>query len=256
MKPPRRKSRSARGKSDEIDAAAAVHTVMAQPVEQLAVPRSDGARQALSVLLSCRRRADSHRTGLRNELTVLARTHDLDLDARRALTLAQDRQISRWRSRETDSVGLVIIGAQAKDTAEQILTEYQRIESIDAQLQPLVEGLCPGLLDIFGVGPVTAATILCAYPHKVRVHSEAAFAKMAGIAPIPASSANTVRWRLNRFGGRQLNRAIDTIVRVRIIHEDRTQNYIQRRTQEGKTHREIRRYLTREIHRSLQALMP
>lgn len=260
VKPPRRKSRSARGKSDEIDAAAAVQTVMAQPVEDLTVPRSDGAREAMRVLLSSRRRADSHRTGLRSALTVLARTHDLDIDARRALTMAQVRQIKRWRSRQTDSIEIAVIRAQAKEMAEQITAEYQRIEATDAQLQQLVEDLCPGLLEIFGVGPVTAASILCAYSHKGRVRSEAAFAKMAGIAPIPASSGNTVRWRLNRFGDRHLNQAIDTIVRVRIMHEERTQNYIQRRTQEGKTYREIRRvlrrYVAREIYRSLQALMP
>lgn len=95
VKPPRRKSRSARGKSDEIDAAAAVQAVMAQPVEDLAVPRSDGAREAMRVLLSSRRRADTHRTGLRSALTVLARTHDLDVDARRALGMAQVRKITR-----------------------------------------------------------------------------------------------------------------------------------------------------------------
>lgn len=119
----------------------------------------------------------------------------------------------------------------------------------------MVEDLCPGLLDIFGVGPVAAASILSAYSHKGRVRSEAAFAKMAGIAPIPASSGNTVRWRLNRFGDRHLNQSINTIVRVRIMHEERTQNDVKRRTQEGKTNREIRRilrrYVVREIYRSL-----
>lgn len=260
VKSPARKSRSAWGKSDEIDAAAAVHTVLSQSIHQLADPRSDGTREALQVLLAARRRADTYRTGLRNALTGLARTHDLGIDARRALTMAQIREISRWRARRFDSIEVEVARHQAKDTAEQILAEHHRIENIDKQLQELVEELCAGLLDIFGIGPVTAATILCAYSHKGRIRSEAAFAKMAGIAPIPASSGNTVRWRLNRFGDRHLNRAIDTIVRVRIMHEERTQNYVKRRTQEGKTHREIRRvlrrYVAREIYRSLQALMP
>lgn len=144
VKPPRRKSRSARGKSDEIDAAAAVETVMAQPVEDLAIPRSDGSREAMRVLLSSRRRADSHCTGLRSALTGLARTHDLDIDARRALTMTQVRQISRWRSRQSDSIEVAVIRAQAKEMAEQITTEYERIETIDAQLQQLLEDLCPG----------------------------------------------------------------------------------------------------------------
>lgn len=174
--------------------------------------------------------------------------------------MAQFRQIGRCRSRHTDSAEVAVIRAQAKEMAEQVITEYQRIETIDTQLQQLTEELCPGLLDIFGVGPVTAATILCAYPHQDRLRSEAAFAKMAGVAPIPPSSGNTVRWRLSSFGDRHLNQAIDTIVRVRIMHEDRAKHYIQRRTQKGKTHPEIqrvpRRYVGREIYRSLQALTP
>lgn len=260
VKPPRRRSRSAKGKSDEIDAQAAVQAVMSEPVEQLAVPRSDGVREAMRVLLASRRTSDTHRTGLRSALTVLARTHDLGIDARRALTMAQVREVSRWRAREIDRLEVAVIRAEAKDMATQICAEYQRIETIDTQLQQLVQQMCPGLLDIFGVGPVVAANLLCAYSHKGRIHSEAAFAKMAGIAPIPASSGNTVRWRLNRFGDRQLNQAVDTIVRVRIMHEERTQNYVKRRTEEGKTNREIRRmlrrYVAREIYRSLQALMP
>lgn len=97
-------------------------------------------------------------------LTVLSRANDLDLDARPAQTMAQVRQISRWRSRETDSVGVAVIRSQAKDMTEQAPLEYQRLASIYAQLQ-LVEDLCAGLLDIFGVGPVSAAAILCAHSH-------------------------------------------------------------------------------------------
>ena len=138
----------------------------------------------MRVLLAARRTADTHRTGLRSALTVLARTHDLGIDARRVLTMTRVGEVSRWRARETDSLEAAVIRAQAKDMAEQNLTEYQRIETIDAQLLQLVEELCPGLLEIFGVGPVNAATILCAYSHRGRVRSEAAFAKQhRAVAP-------------------------------------------------------------------------
>lgn len=144
--------------------------------------------------------------------------------------------------------------------ADQILAVDARIDDINAQLATLEGDVCPGLLNVFGVGPLTAATILRAYSHKGRIHTEAAFANLVGIAPIPASSGNTVQWRLNRSGDRALNEAIDTIMRARIMHDERTQDYVKRRTGEGKTPREIRRilklYVAREIYRTLGHLMP
>ena len=71
-----------------------------------------------------------------------------------------------------------------------------------------------------GVGPVTAAQLLISWSHPGRLRSEAAFAMLAGVAPIPASSGQVVRYRLNRGGDRQLNRALHTIVMIReALHE-------------------------------------
>ena len=110
-----------------------------------------------------------------------------------------------------------------------------------------------------GVGPVTAAILLTAYSHEGRVRSEAAFANLAGAAPLPASSGNTIRHRLNRRGDRQLNGALDVIARVRISCDSITRDYVTRRTAEGKTSREIRRslkrYLARSLFRQLNTLM-
>jgi transposase len=122
-----------------------------------------------------------------------------------------------------------------------------------------VELMAPGVLDIHGVGPVTAAIILAAYSHHGRVRSEAAFAALAGASPIPASSGNTNRHRLNRYGDRQLNRALDVVARTRSLTDPATHAYIQRRTAEGRTPREIRRclkrFIARQIFRQLQPLM-
>jgi transposase len=75
----------------------------------------------------------------------------------------------------------------------------------------------PALLEEFGVGPIVAATVWCAWSHPGRIHSEAAFAMLAGVAPIPANSGQvTTRYRLNRYGDRQLNRALHTVVQIRI----------------------------------------
>ncbi|MFI7744946.1 transposase [Kocuria rhizosphaericola] len=75
-----------------------------------------------------------------------------------------------------------------------------------------------------GIGPVTAAIIVCAYSHHGRIRSGAAFAALAGVAPRPASSGNTTRHRLNRSGDRQLNRAFETIVRTRISFDPVTRD--------------------------------
>lgn len=119
------------------------------------------------------------------------------------------------------------------------------------QLRTHAEQLAPGLQTTPGIGPMTASVIICAYSHRGRVRSEAAFAALAGVAPLPASSGNTTRHRLSRSGDRQLNRAFDTIVRTRMTFDPVTRDYLQRRTAEGKTRREARRTLKRYVCRSV-----
>ena len=113
------------------------------------------------------------------------------------------------------------------------------------------------LLDKPGIGPVTAAVAMAAWSHDGRLHSEAAFASLAGVSPIPASSGNTVRHRLNRGGDRRLNKALHMATVVRMTHDPQTKAYLERRLAEGLTKREIRRilkrYLARQIHRTLTA---
>ncbi len=85
----------------------------------------------------------------------------------------------------------------------------------------------PDLLEEFGVGPIVAATVLCAWSHPGRIHSEAAFAMLAGVAPIPANSGQvTTRSRLNRYGDRQLNNALHTVVQSRIQYQQATRDYV------------------------------
>ena len=114
-----------------------------------------------------------------------------------------------------------------------------------------------GLLDQPGIGPVTAAVAFTAWSHPGRVRSEAAFASLAGVNPIPASSGNTVRHRINREGDRRLNRALHMAVVARVRMDPATRTYVQNRTAEGRTPREIRRclkrYLARPIYRQLNA---
>jgi transposase len=100
-----------------------------------------------------------------------------------------------------------------------------------------------------------------AWSHPGRVRNEAAFAALAGVNPIPASSGNTRRHRLNRGGDRQLNRALHTVIMNRMVHDERTRNYVARHYGEEPTKkskreikRNLKRYLARRVYKILNAL--
>lgn len=118
-----------------------------------------------------------------------------------------------------------------------------------------VRATCPQLLDEYGVGPISAAQLLIGWSHHGRLRSQACFARLAGVAPIPASSGNTTRHRLDRGGDRQLNNAIHTIALARAKRDPETIAYIARRVSEGKTRREALRALKRHISRRLYRIL-
>jgi transposase len=124
----------------------------------------------------------------------------------------------------------------------------------------LVAQSAPQLLDEYGVGVVTAAQVIVSWSHPGRCRSEAAFARLAGVAPIPASSGQTQRHRLNRGGDRQLNHALHMITATRARGHQETRDYIARRVDEGLTPREARRciktYLARRLYRLLERTHP
>jgi transposase len=124
------------------------------------------------------------------------------------------------------------------------------------EILAIVRSWRPELLERKGVGPIVAATVLCAWSHPCRIHSEAAFAMLGGAAPIPANSGQvTTHYRLNRYGDRQLNRAFHTVVLSRMRYDADTQAYVSRRTAQGKTPREIKRCLKRYVARELFRLL-
>lgn len=259
VRPPRRASHAGRGKPDEIDALAAARTVLGEQVEALAEPRSGGNREALRILLNARNAMVRQDTADRLMLMSLLRTMDLGIDARHALTDEQILLVSRWRARREDDLSITIARSEAKRLAAAILQFHAQLASNHRQLQDVVGAMAAGLLDLSGVGPVSAAQVLISYSHHGRVRSEAAFAALAGVNPIPASSGNTTRHRLNRHGDRQLNRALYTIARSRMLYDPATIAYVERRTSEGKTLREIRRcikrFIARQLFRRLQILL-
>lgn len=138
-----------------------------------------------------------------------------------------------------------------RDLAQRVKAMQAEAARQEKAIMGVITSWRPDLLDEPGVGPIVAATILCAWSHPGRFRHEAAFANLAGVAPIPASSGLTTRYRLNRCGDRQLNRALHVIVLSRLRRDPDTRAYAQRRRAEGKTDREIKRCLERYIARRL-----
>jgi transposase len=122
------------------------------------------------------------------------------------------------------------------------------------EIETLISKLAPQLLSQPGIGPLLAAQIVLSWSHQGRLASEAAFARLAGAAPIPASSGQTIRYRLDRGGDRQLNRALHQIVLTRRRIHRPTIDYIERRVREGKSRREATRCLKRYLARTLYRL--
>jgi len=251
VKPPKTKSRGGDGKTDRIDAELAALSVLRLPVSKLIIPRDGTMRKSLRILLTARRGMVMRRTAEKQTLIALLRGCDLGIDARKALTPKQYTEIAKWETGVGDDQEQAIARFEAKRLATGIVESGLVLEQNEIQLAALVRAMAPELLDAPGLGPVTAAQILCSYSHKGRVRSAAAFAALAGTTPIPASSGNVTRHRLNRFGDRALNGAIHTIALSRMQHDDTTKAYVTKRTSQGQSTREIRRSLKRYIARRL-----
>lgn len=254
-RPPKRNTRRA-GKSDPIDAELAARHALALPLEKVLVPRTGkGDPAALRVLLTARKAINKRKTATSNALIAHLRIFDLDVDARHTLTHDQIVQISRWRTRPSDNLAMATIRGHAIDLASQVVTHKKTLSTNEEGLRTHVEALAPWLLNETGAGPFAAAQLLASWSSKDRIHSEAAFARLAGAAPIPASSGNTTRYRLDRGGDRQLNHALYVIAHSRMICDDDTKAYVAKRTAQGKTSKEIirnlKRYIARQIYRKL-----
>ncbi|MDE1186203.1 MAG: IS110 family transposase [Pantoea sp.] len=132
----------------------------------------------------------------------------------------------------------------------------EELNELDESLNKLTRKYASNLRSQFGVGPQTAATLLAvAGDNPERLKNEAALASLCGVNPLPASSGKTVRHRLNRGGSREANNALWTIALVRMRSDPRTRIYVDRRTGEGLSTKEILRCLKRYIVRELYPLI-
>jgi transposase len=251
-----RGERRLQGKDDELDAVRAARAALSG--EPLPSPRAGERREALRLLLVARRSAvDVRREALAQLRSVLVTAPEPLREQLRSLP----RQRLLERCRRLRRRG----GASAAESATRLVlrslagrVEAATVEAAELENEILVhvQALAPRLLTEPGVGPIVAAQLLVSWSHSGRVRSEAAFARLAGVAPVPASSGQTQRFRLSRGGDRQLNRALHTVVLHRRQHDPVTKDFIARRVAEGKSRREatrlLKRYLARHLFRLLQ----
>jgi transposase len=252
---PKRPSRRGGAKTDPIDAVRAAREALGQ--QHLAVPRRRGDREALRVLLTTRRNALTARTAASNQLKALlvGAPDELRAQLRCLTTTKQIAVCAKLRDRPSMSLEHRMTVASLRSTARRVQLLQAEVDEFQLHLGRLVTAIAPWLLELYGVGPVGAAQILVSWSHAGRFRSEAAFAALAGTNPVPASSGQVTRHRLNRSGDRQLNRALHTIVLVRLRDDPETRVYATRRSAEGKSNRDIQRCLKRTVARQLFNLL-
>jgi transposase len=252
---PARPARRNGAKSDDLDAVRAAREALSR--QHLAAPRSRGDREAMRVLLAARHGAVIARTKAIGQLKALIvnAPEALRDQLRRGTTDDQLDRCARLRTLPSHSIEHRATIRAIRATARRALFLEAEAAEHETELEQLVVAACPQLLDLPGVGVITGAQFLVSWSHTRRIRNEAAFAALAGVAPIPASSGTTVRHRLNRSGDRQLNRALHTVALSRLQHHTPTRAYAARRTAEGKTPREIKRCLKRAIAREVYRLL-
>ena len=252
---PKRAARRHGAKSDPLDAIRAAREALGR--DHLAQPRAAGHRAALSVRLAARRSAVQAATDAQRQLhaLVVAAPDTLGSRLRDLTTTHLVRTCGRLRQRADTDPETAATVASLRALARRVQFLQAEIAEHTRAITALVRAWPPELLTPTGVGPIVAAVVLCAWSHPGRCGSEAAFAMLGGAAPIPASSGQRVRVRLNRSGDRQLNQALHVVVLTRLRYDPATRAYAQRRRAEGKTNREIRRCLARYVARQLYRLL-
>ncbi len=254
---PNRQARRRTGKSDPADAVEAARAALSGRAQGAGKTR-DGNVEAIRALIVAKRSAKSTRIKSMNQIRHLGFT-------------APDELRDRLGGVNRDHLGAVAASLRPRTDGDPVMAATKtairilgrrvlaldaELAAIDRQLAPLVTATAPRLLEVHGVGADTAATLLVAAgDNPERLRSEAAWAHLCGVAPIPASSGKVTRWRLNRGGDRQANGALWVVVITRMSSDARTRTYVERRLAEGKSKTEIirilKRYIAREVYRYL-----
>ena len=254
---PNRQARRRAGKSDTLDAIEAARAALSGRASGAAKTRV-GHVEAIRALLVAKRSARSTRIKTRNQLRHLCFTAPDELRERFARLSRADlvAQTAALRPRPESDPVVFATKVSLATLARRVVALNDEIERLDTHIAALVTATAPQLLELYGVGTDTAAILLAAAgDNPDRLRSEAAWAHLCGVAPIPASSGKTTRHRLNPGGNRQANHALWRIVLTRMSSDKRTRVYVERRLADGLTKPEIirmlKRYVAREIYRHL-----
>ena len=251
---PDRQDRRRRGKNDDLDAENAAHAAFAG--QRTVTPRTrDGMVESLRVLKACRKTAvAARRVALQMIHNTIVCAPEALRDQLRSLTRMQlVRTLAAWRPdlgayRDVD--GAYRIGL--KSLARRYLELHDEIADLDAMITPIVDELAPDLIARGCIGYTCAAQLLLTVgDNPERLKSEASFAALCGVSPVPASSGKTVRHRLNRGGDRAANSALHIIAICRLRTDPRTRDYVARRIAAGHSKldaiRALKRYIAREV---------
>lgn len=251
---PDRQDRRKRGKNDDLDAQNAAHAAFAG--NRTVTPRSrDGMIEALRVLVACRKTAvTARRIALQMIHNTIVAAPDGLRDLLRDMTRMQlVRTLAAWRPdltsyREIEAAYRIAL----KSLARRYLELHDEIADLDTMIAAIVDELAPNLVTRNSIGHTGAAQLLLtAGGNPDRMRSEASFAALCGVSPVPASSGKTVRHRLNRGGDRAANSALHIIAIGRLRTDQKTKDYVARRVAEGHSKldaiRAIKRYLAREV---------
>ena len=243
------------GKSDQIDARAVARAVLKDGIDTFPSAHLDEA--AMEIRLLCDHRehqvAEINRltNRLRWNLVILDPALEASIPARKMDFPGQLDRVARRLRKLEPSVRVTIAKEQVKAIRE--LSRHSR--ELKRQLHELITAHRPQLLEEIGCSTITAAILIGQTAGAERFETDSQFARMAGVAPIPASSGKTDRHRLHRGGNRRINRALHTIAVTRGRWDPESKAYLQRKEAEGKSRMEalrcLKRLLARRFHRLL-----
>ena len=253
---PNRQARRRNGKSDPADADAAASAVLSGDAS--GPPKAgEGTVEMIRALRVARSTALKARTQAANAMQALVVTAPDQL--RQSLRGLSKVELVRTcaRARPGKLAGTT---AATKAALRSLAVRHEALEAevkaLDGEIGPLIATIAPELIAVFGVGPDTAGALLVAAgDNPDRLRSDAAFSMLCGSSPVEASSGKVTRHRVNRGGDRQANAALYRIVLVRLRHHEPTQDYMRRRTAEGKSKPEIIRCLKRYVAREIYAVL-
>jgi transposase len=251
---PDKHDRRKRGKNDDLDAQNAAHAAFAG--KRTATPKSrNGMIESLRVLKACRKTAvAARRVALQMiQNTIVCAPDELRELLRKMTRMQLIRTLAAWRPDLTDYRNVTsAYRITLKSLGRRYLELHDEIADLDTMIVALVDELAPNLVARNSIGHESAAQLLLTAGDNVqRLRSEASFAALCGVSPVPASSGKTTRHRLSRGGDRAANSALHIIAIGRLRTEPRTQAYVAKRIAEGHSKLEaircVKRYIAREV---------